>query len=69
MTDGERKQLMFEYMVILCRQETDDLGKPKASEGRVNDLANSWGVHRLHIISDLEKRTKIPNTEMVSGEH
>ena len=48
MTDGERKQLMFEYMVILCRQETDDLGKPKTSEGRVNDLANSWGVHRLY---------------------
>ena len=40
--------MMFEYMIIRSREETDDLGKPGLSDGRVKDLANSWGVHRQY---------------------
>ena len=37
---------MFEYMLIKCQEETEDLGKPGISDGRVQDLCNSWGCGR-----------------------
>ena len=66
-SDGERKQLMFEYMIIRCQEETDDLGKPGIGDGRVRDLCNSWGCHRNYpgrVLRDAIKKIGMDLTPM-----